>query len=322
MGFTFFNMSMLSRIADNLFWLNRYMERTDGLVRTLRNFYILSFENDVNNNRGYQPLLNCYTSLEGAELEAKSSNTGAMLNFLVTDLSNNNSIRVLVGKARENARGSQDKITKELWEQVNSLYHYINQPDLVDILNGQDALSVIDNLHLQTLLYNGVVDSTMPRGMGWDFMNTGKYLERCLQTIDMTEYHLMQIDYRQDDTGDVSYWRHLLLSLSGYELYLKNNRGIMHTRQVIDQVIFSRYFTHSVFYGLDRISKYLREMTTGNPLAASVSLQKQLGRLRSMVEYTDGPALTDDELKSLINEMRQQIWDFSTNFSKLFFSYT
>jgi uncharacterized alpha-E superfamily protein len=132
----------------------------------------------------------------------------------------------------------------------------------------------------------------------------------------------MQIDYRQDDSGDVSYWRHLLLSLSGYELYLKNNRGIMHTRQVISQVMFSQEFTHSVLYGLSRISKYLREMTTGNPLAASVSLQKQLGRLRSMVEYTDGPQLTDQELKELIDDMRQQIWDFSTEFSKLFFSYT
>ena len=315
-------MSMLSRIADNLFWLNRYMERTDGLVRTLRNFYILSFEKDVNDDKGYQPLLACYTSLEGQALDNMGMNTGAMLNYLITDLTNNNSIRVLVGKARENARGSQDKITKELWEQVNSLYHYMNQPELVDLLNGQDALSVIDNLHLQTLLYNGVVDSTMPRGMGWNFMNTGKYLERCLQTIDMTEFYLMQINYRQDDSGDVSYWRHLLLSLSGYELYLKNNRGIMHTRQVIGQVIFSQEFTHSVLYGLSRISKYLREMTTGNPLAASVSLQKQLGRLRSMVEYTDGPQLTDKELKELIDDMRQQIWDFSTEFSKLFFSYT
>jgi len=298
------------------------MERTDGLVRTLRNFYILSFEKDVNDNKGYQPLLACYTALEGEALDNMGMNTGAMLNYLITDLNNNNSIRVLVGKARENARGSQDKITKELWEQVNSLYHYMNQPELVDILNGQDALSVIDNLHLQTLLYNGVVDSTMPRGMGWDFMNTGKYLERCLQTIDMTECYLMQIDYRQDDGGDVSYWRHLLLSLSGYELYLKNNRGVMHTRQVISQVIFSQEFTHSVLYGLARISGYLREMTTGNPLPEAVSLQKKLGRLRSMVEYTDSPQLTDEELKNLIIDMRQQIWDFSTDFSKLFFSYT
>ena len=90
-------MSMLSRIADNLFWLNRYMERTDGLVRTLRNFYILSFENDVNDNKGYHPLLTCYTSLEGEALDNMGMNTGAMLNYLITDLSNNNSIRSAVG---------------------------------------------------------------------------------------------------------------------------------------------------------------------------------------------------------------------------------
>jgi uncharacterized alpha-E superfamily protein len=313
---------MLSRIADNLFWLNRYMERTDGLVRTLRNFYILSFEKDVNDNKGYMPLLNCYTALPDASIEVMGQQTPVMLNYLITDIGNTNSVKVLLGKARENARGSQDKITKELWEQINSMYHYINQPELVNTLNGSDALEVIEHLHTQTLLYNGVVDSTMPRGLGWNFMNTGKYIERCLQTLDMTEWYLMQIEYRMNDGGDVSYWRHLLLSLSGYELYLKNNRGTMHTRQVIDQVIFNYDFTRSVQYGLARINNYLKDMTKGNPLHSSIALQKQLGRLKSLVQFTDVPSLTDEQLKELLIEIRRQLWDFSSNLTKLFFSYT
>src|SRR6188768_228866 len=98
-------MSMLSRIADNLFWLNRYMERTDGLVRTLRNFYILSFEKDVNDNKGYMPLLNCYTALPDASIEVMGQQTSVMINYLITDIGNTNSVKVLLGKARENARG-------------------------------------------------------------------------------------------------------------------------------------------------------------------------------------------------------------------------
>jgi uncharacterized alpha-E superfamily protein len=314
-------MSMLSRIADNLFWLNRYMERTDGLVRTLRNFYILSFEKDLNDDTGYQPLLNCYTALPDSVIESMKTQLPSLLKYLIVDTTNTNSIRVLLGKARENARGSQDKITKELWEQINSMYHYINQPDLVDLLKGNEALSVIEHLHTQTLLYNGVVDSTMPRGLGWNFMNTGKYIERCLQTVDMTEWYLMQINYRMDDGGDISYWRHLLLSLSGYELYLKNNRGNMHTRQVIDQVIFNNEFTRSVQYALERISKYLKDMTENNPSKSGVSLQKQLGRLKSMVEFTDVPNLSDTEIQELLVDIRKQLWDFSSALSKLFFSY-
>lgn len=313
---------MLSRIADNLFWLDRYMERTNGIVRTLRNFYILSFENDLNDDTGYEPLLNCYTALPQSSIESMKKNLPALLKYLITDATNTNSVRVLLGKARENARGSQDKVTKELWEQINSMYHYINQPELANILSGPDALTVIEHLHTQTLLYNGVVDSTMPRGLGWNFMNTGKYIERCLQTVDMTEWYLMQIDYCMEDGGDISYWRHLLLSLSGYELYLKNNRGSLHTRQVIDQVIFNGDFAHSVQFALDRINKYLDEVTLNNPGKNVIALQKQFGRLKSMVEFTDVPNLHAAEIQALLVDIRKQLWDFSSALSKIFFSYT
>ena len=314
-------MSMLSRIADNLFWLNRYMERTDGLVRTSRNFYILSFERDLNDTSGYEPILKCFSALSETGVKKIKNNPSAVLKYLITDTTNTNCVKVLLGKARENARGSQDKITKELWEQINSMYHYINRPELETELSNETALSVLENLHTQNLLYNGVVDCTMPRGLGWNFMNTGKYIERCLQTIDMTEWYLMQIEYRMDDGGDISYWRHLLLSLSGYELYLKNNRGNMHTRQVIDQVVFNSDFTRSVLYALERITKYLRDMTGANQHRNAIALQKQLGRLKSMVEFTDVPNLTDKEIQELVIEIRKQLWDFSAALSKLFFSY-
>jgi uncharacterized alpha-E superfamily protein len=298
------------------------MERVDGLVRTLRNFYILSFERDIKDETGYQPLLNCFTGLADSTIEQIKNQPAAVLKYLITDTTNNNSVRVLLGKARENARGSQDKITKELWEQINSMYHYINQPGLEEDLNNNETLSVLEYLHTQTLLYNGVVDSTMPRGLGWNFMNTGKYIERCLQTVDITEWYLMQLKYNLDNDGDVAYWRHLLLSLSGYELYLKNNRGNLHTRQVIDQVIFNREFTRSVQYALERISKYIEDMTETNPHQHAIALQKQLGRLKSRVEFTDVPNLDGKQIENLLVDIRTQVWDFSAALSKLFFSYT
>lgn len=315
-------MSMLSRIADNLFWLTRYMERTDGLVRTLRNFYILSFERDLGDKSGYEPILSCFSALPDSTISQMNNQPATVLKYLITDTSNNNSVRILLGKARENARGSQDKITKELWEQINSMYHYINQPELEEELSNDGALAVMEHLHTQNLLYNGVADCTLPRGLGWNFMNTGKYIERCLQTVDLTEWYLMQLQYNLDNDGDIAYWRHLLLSLSGYELYLKNNRGNLHTRQVIDQVIFNQDFTRSVQYALERISKYLEGMTATNPDQKAIALQKQLGRLKSRVEFTDVPNLNSQQIKELLIDIRRQVWDFSSALSKLFFSYT
>ena len=95
-------------------------------------------------------------------------------------------MKVLITKARENARGAQDNITKEVWEQVNHLYHLVNEPELEKKFTGSRSLEIIDLLDENNTLYYGVTDSTMPRGQGWSFMNLGKFIERCLLSIEMS----------------------------------------------------------------------------------------------------------------------------------------
>jgi uncharacterized alpha-E superfamily protein len=313
---------MLSRIADNMFWLNRYMERVDGLSRSMRYFYILLLDEHTGPNTGYAPLLQCFTTLGKSQIEAMAFDTPAVLTYLATDESNINSLRVILGKARENARGSQDKITKEVWEQVNSMYHYINGESIPETLKGPDALRVLDKLEKNSLLYNGIVDSTMPRGLGWEFMNVGKHIERCLQTVSLVDAYLEPVGYNLDQKEDLVYWRQVLLALSGYELYLKTNRGTAHTRQTVCQVIFNKDFPRSVLYSLERMEKYLEKILEQNPDSASMPLAKQFGRLKSLVEFTDSTNMDGEELRILLDNIQQQIWDFSAHLSRLFFSYS
>ena len=147
---------MLSRVADGMFWLNRYMERTDGMLLTLNTFYILSFDKEMNDSQGYKPLLEYYTDLTRSQIAQTQYDTNFVLKYIICDNINHNSVKNLVIKARENARGSQDKITKELWEHINSLYHYMNSPDLPKKLETSDALNVVNKLNKDLLLYNGI----------------------------------------------------------------------------------------------------------------------------------------------------------------------
>ncbi|MCU0334962.1 MAG: alpha-E domain-containing protein [Chitinophagaceae bacterium] len=313
---------MLSRIADNLFWLNRYMERADGVARAVRYFYILGFDSWEGDTLGYGPLLQCYTGLTAGERQSMSQNGPAVLQYCICDNSNVNSLKVLLGKARENARGSQDRITKEVWEQVNAMYHFINNEGLTERLRGEDTLKVLDQLENHCLLYNGIVDSTMPRGLGWEFMNMGKFIERCLQTIDMADAYLQPMGYDLEKNDDLLYWRRLLYSLSGYELYLKSNRGTHHTRQAIYQAIFNADFPRSVIYSMERIDKYMHAMLAENAHPDSDKLVRQFGRLKSMVEFADPFSMDGKSLEELIQRIRQQVWDFSAELSRMFFSYT
>lgn len=314
--------NMLSRVADGMFWLNRYMERTDGMLLTLNTCYILSFDKETEDCQGYKPLLEFYTNLSNEEILKVQNDTNFVLKYIICDNGNHNSVKNLIIKARENARGSQDKITKELWEHINSMYHYMNSPDLPKKLETSDALNIVTKLNKDLLLYNGILQVTMPRGLGWCFSSIGKHIERCLQTISMTQAYYSPIQYDLEGNEDLMYWRRLLLSLSGYELYLKSYSNISHNRKVVQQVVFNRDFAHSVIYTLDLIGIYLNSLFKDNTLNEARTLHNQFGRLKSYVEFTDYHNLTNQQLEEVLQNTKTQLIQFSTDFSKLFFSYT
>jgi len=313
---------MLSRVADGMFWLNRYMERTDGMLLTLNTSYILSFDKEISDSQGYKPLLEYYTNLSQNKIHSIQYDTTYVLKYIICDHQNDNSVKNLVVKARENARGAQDKITKELWEHINSMYHFVNSPDLPKKLETSDALNVITKLNKDLLLYNGILQVTMPRGLGWCFSSIGKHIERCLQTISMTQAYFAPINYNLEGEEDLMYWRRLLLSLSGYELYMKSYSNISHNRKVAHQVLFNKDFAHSVIYTLDFINTYLDSLFKDNDLSEGRTLLNQFGRLKSYIEFTDYQHLSNQELEDVLNNTKNQLIQFSTDFSKLFFSYT
>src|SRR5664279_509552 len=110
---------MLSRIADSLFWLNRYMERADSLLRVIRTNYILSFDVVDSSDFHWKDILGMLTIPDEELIRLNGETTARALHYMIADTNNLNAIKVLFTRARENARGVQDNITKEVWEQVN-----------------------------------------------------------------------------------------------------------------------------------------------------------------------------------------------------------
>ncbi len=313
---------MLSRIADSLFWTNRYMERADGLLRCAMTNYILMFDKGVNNNLSWQHILEVFTYCSEAEIEGMKFNSEKALNKLLLDGTNINSLRVILSKARENARGIQDNITKEVWEQVNGMYHSVNAHDLYEKMNGNEALNTIDYFSKECTLYTGVVDTTMPRGLSWSFMNLGRFIERCFITIEVAEKFFGFIDYDLDDEKDILQWRPMLLALSGYELHLKTYRSNSCNENALHQVVFNQDFTRSVLYSLSRIEKYLEDVLYQNNMEQKEVLMRRFGRLLSKVKFTDVESLKKDNLHDFLSEVKQELHDFSKLFGQCFFSYS
>jgi uncharacterized alpha-E superfamily protein len=262
-----------------------------------------------------------FTSFDEETITLIGENSSLALERLIADTENINSARVLITKARENARGVQDNITKEVWEQMNQLYHIINQTDLGKKLKGSRAIEMLDLLTQNNILFYGVTDSTMPRGQGWNFMNLGKFIERCLLTIEITNAHLSKIEYHLDDAHDVLYWRNLLLSLSGYELYLKSYTTGMPNMNVTEHVIMNRNFPRSIYYCLNRIKHYMDDVISETQIEAAGTLQKKFGRLHSKIKFAELGNMQGDNLQKFLFAVRQDIIEFSTEFSRIYFSY-
>jgi uncharacterized alpha-E superfamily protein len=313
---------MLSRIADSLFWLNRYMERADSLMRVIRTNYILSFDVIGTSDFHWKDILGMFTGLDEETIRLNGENTAAALKYLIADSKNANAVKLLFVRARENARGVQDNITKEVWEQVNHLYHLINQPELEKKLKDSRAIEILDRLTKNSVLFSGVTETTMPRGQGWNFMNLGKFIERTILTIEIANAHFKKIDYQLSNPQDILHWRNLLLSLSGYELYLKSYTGGNHNMNVIDQIIMNRNFPRSVFYSLERIKKYLDDIIDDTKIEGGDALQKMFGRLHSRIRFADLNNVHNGGLQNFLVTTRQDLIEFSKQFSRIYFSYS
>jgi uncharacterized alpha-E superfamily protein len=312
---------MLSRIADSLYWLDRYMERTDGVLRILRTEYVLSLDKGNSSIPSWRPVLKTFSLADDEKLAEMEFNTPKTLHYLIADTENTNSLRALLNRSRENARGAQDHITKEVWEQVNHVYHSVNNPMIEEKLEGQDALALLDSMTEMVTLYKGVTGSTMPRSMGWNFMNLGKYMERCMITLEVTNRYFGEINYNLQDTKDILYWRQLLLSLSGYELHLKTYRNTQYTLNVAEQVFFNRQFTRSIRYSLDKLGHYLNDVIDMNNPAEKELLKREFGRLHSKIKFADLKQVDALSPEKFIADIRLNLLQFNRLLTQVFFSY-
>lgn len=311
---------MLSRSADALFWISRYIERSEGLLRILHTTFVLSLDRGPYANNSWKTILEIFSYLPVHEKEALEKDADEILDHLLMDSRNPNSLRNILTKARENARGMQDHLTKEVWEQVNFMYHMMYDHQLASQLRTNKQIPAIERLLKNCLLFTGIVDSTMSRGMSWDFMNLGKYIERCLMTIDLLEQQMTDNDLSEEK--DILYWRGVLFSLSGYEFHLKNYRSNEANDNVIHQVVINEIFPHSVMYCLKRIRKYLDNVIEENSPEDPAGLKRQFGRICSSVEFTDVHMIRQMGTTVFLKQTGNHLREFTWALSQTYFSYS
>jgi uncharacterized alpha-E superfamily protein len=310
---------MLSRVADSLYWMSRYMERTDGILRMLKINYASS-QDDVQ-GFSWMPVLKIFTFLQPAEAEKIAQNTRAVLQFMVTGKDNPNSVLNIVTMARENGRSVQDHITKEMWQCLNDFYHTMRDGKLDIALQKEDPISVLDNLLKKGLLYFGTTDVTMARGEGNSLINIGKFLERAIQSTDILDIKFSTLHQSDEKVMDTTYWKYLLMSIAGYELYLKTYRSGFEAANVVEQIVLNDRFPRSIIYSITRLHRYFERLKNDGNTVAFDHINFLIGKVKSNVQFSKAQSLTDDALHLFLKQTKTDLFDVGNALSNKYFTY-
>jgi uncharacterized alpha-E superfamily protein len=295
------------------------MERTDGILRMLKINYALS-QDDLH-DFSWAPVLEIFTYLEDEQYSVIGNDSRTVLQYMVTDKENPNSVLNIVTKARENARSVQDHITKELWQCLNDFYHTVRDEQMAEWLNREDPVSTLDILIRQGLLYYGTIDITMSRGEGYAFINLGKFIERGGQSADILDAKFSDVNY-DITTADTTYWKYLLMSISGYELYLKTYRSGFEAKNVVELIVLNRDFPRSVLYSINQLMRYFLRLKSDRNADSFQKIEFLIGKLKSKINYSTTDSILQQGLHEYLAEVKTDLNEIGVTLNQNYFAYT
>ncbi|MFZ0627616.1 MAG: alpha-E domain-containing protein [Acidimicrobiia bacterium] len=303
---------MLSRHAENLFWLGRYVERAEDTARMLDVTYhnILESPPDIEATAWKELLEVLYLD----QVYDGAFDGGAVSSYLVTDRENDGSILSAVELARENARGLRDRISTELWEVINRFYLELSRDDL-EVGFERSAYELFRTVKHQCQLVSGVASQTMPRDDGYRFIVLGWMLERAEMTCRLLAVRYARLAASGGGQGFHA-WVSVLKSVSAYEAYLKAHDASLDPGKVLEFLLLDQSFPRSVLYCLQQVERQIEGLAGHGEQTA---VERAVGRVRARAEYCDIVAVMANGLDQFLEEIQSEIYQVGEECDKHFF---
>lgn len=296
---------MLSRIAESLFWMGRYIERADGTARLLDVQLQLLLEDPwIEEDQACRSLLEVIGST--AEVPGQLTKEH-LLQLISLDRTDSSSIAYCVISARENARRVREVISTELWEGINTTQTRL--PRKVAFERSHDFFAWVRE---RTALIVGIVEGSMARDEAWNFFMLGRALER----IDITARLLATSELTA--SGGPS-WTTILRSCGAYESYLRTYRGVPSATNAAEFLLTDKLFPRSVLFSLNNSE---RALTSLNPVATRPSAEdatkRQIALLRSQLEFRSVSEILSN-LRGEMVQLQQKVSEVSSGISERYF---
>ena len=299
---------MLSRVADNLYWMNRYVERAESVIRLVEVNQDTLLE--IAGNKAMEQFW--FSALQAfcAEEYMVQEKDASVEKFFVFSNEWPSSVRNCIYSARENARMVRDQLSEEIWVELNSIYHFFRNSDAEGLFKG-NSRQFYRRLLRFSLVFQGLSDSTVHHDEGWRFMSLGKYLERADQTSRVIDALTMK--------GTIPSRSDLISALricSALTAFRKQYRGELSLRNVAEFLLFSQDFPRSIRFSIRRIDSYLHDLSGVPSGNFSNEAERLAGSALATVNFTNIDTMIErglhaslDELQFCLKDVGQKIYE-------------
>lgn len=294
---------MLSRTADAVYWVSRYIERAENVAR----FVDVNQSISLGGVSQWSPLIFASGDEEMFAKLYGDFSTANVLQFLLFNEDNTNSILSCLVKARENARTIRDILSVSMWEAINRFYLRVREASRESESVLQNPAEFLERVKRGSHEVIGVTEATMSHGEAWNFARIGRLLERADKTsriLDVKYFILLPPTSLAGSTFDVVQWSALLESTSALHMYRKRF-GRIAPRSVAEFLILDPHFPRSIRFCIDQAELSLREITGRDRAGVPVSegpVHRELAALRSRLDSTTGDDIFQYGLHAFIDD--------------------
>jgi uncharacterized alpha-E superfamily protein len=310
---------MLSRVADSIYWMGRYIERSENVARFVDVNYSLLL--DFSSDQQWQPLVDITGDTEDFAARYGEATESAVIRFLTFDTDNPSSILSCVRAARENARSVREIISSAMWEHLNQSYL-----TLADAATRRSELSDLHGLFsavkTASQTFTGITDTTMTHDEGWHFCRLGRQLERADKTSRILDVKYFLLLPTVDDVGtavDDVQWAAVLRSTTAFAMYLRRHGRVLPSR-VIEFLLLDTDFPRAIHYNLKAARESVHAIT-GTPAGMFRGpVEQLLGQLCSELAYAQIDDIIAAGLHEYLDELQAKMNEVGVHIHDTFFS--
>lgn len=297
---------MLSRVADHLYWLSRYLERAEHTARLLEIATTLSADRvpESASRQGVRIL---------SALQALDAQRAGLVEFplLAIDLTvgdRDESLLACVSNARENARQVREQLSVEMWEELNRLYlRLLAARD--DRAWQEQPEDLFRDVRHAVYLFKALKSSTMMRGEGWEYMELGRFLERGINTSMLLDVHLREFKeglHSVVETTEYVEWLSLLRCCASFDAYTRAQTAAIRPLHVLDFLILHAEFPRSLRFAAERIEDALKHLSRLSGRTQPARVERLAGLLRASLQFVQIEELLHGDLLQTLEHVRRQ----------------